>query len=210
MILTGRKLLKLLAVLAAPFALVQLGGCDRVGSVLGLTGQVAQVAPQPIDQQRLRVSLPQLNTQATLAPVARRQDYTIWQTLDGITLTLRHGLLTATRGLGNDLMSADVANNLAMLSGTMGSKYYPHIRSYLDGEDRTLFRAYQCRQSSQRESRIMIDGTSHLLRQIEESCVSPDHKFSNVYWLDRGGVVLKSRQWVSSKAEYIETESVVR
>lgn len=210
MTLTRRAPFQILAVLAAATLLAQLGGCHRVSDGLGLTGQVAAVAPQPIGPERLRVSLPSLATTATLAPVARRDDITVWQTLDGITLTLRGGLLIATRGLGNDLMSSDVTDNLAMLAGNTGNEYYPQIRSYLDGEDRTVFRASQCRRNGQQQVQTLVDGERRMLTRIEETCLSPNQRVTNSYWVDQSGVVLKSRQWIGPENEYMETEHVLR
>lgn len=207
---TRRNPFRLLTILAAAIALSTLGGCHRISDGLGLTGQVTAVAPQPIGPQRLRVSLPSRATTATLAPVARRDNVTVWQTLDGITLSLRGGLLIATRGLGNDLMSSDVTDNLAMLAGHTGNEYYPQIRSYLDGEDRTVFRASQCRRSGQQQVQTLVDGERRMLTQIEETCLSPNQRVTNSYWVDQSGVVLKSRQWVGPKNEYMETEHVLR
>jgi len=204
--MTGARLhiYRLAAALATAVLLLLTGGCDRLGDRLGLTGQVAALAPRPVGPERLRVRLAAKGAQATLAPVARDGAVTVWQTLDGITLSFRHGVLVATRGLGADLMSADVDTTLAMLRGaTYGATeggYYPHIRTYLDGENRTVFTSYQCR-------RATADATA---RRIEERCVSPGGAFTNIYWLDGAGAVIKSRQWVGPVIEYMETERVMR
>lgn len=187
-----------------------LGGCERVTRSLGVTGTVPAPEPQLVGPELLRVSIPAIGAQATLGPVARRGDVTVWQTLDGITLSFRGGSLIATRGLGDDLMSADVAGRLEMLRGAGepgGAGYYPHIRSYLDGEDRTVFRSYQCRRVAQTETGAERDGTP---RRIEELCVSPADRFTNVYWQGSGGEVIRSRQWISPTIQYMETARVPR
>jgi len=187
-------------VTALPAVVVLLtGGCERAGSALDITGQVSGVVPRPVGPERLRVTLPERNVQAVLGPVSRNGDVTVWQTLDGITLGLRRGLLTGTRGLGDDLMSSDVSNSLGMVHGSAGDGYYPHIRSYLDGEDRTVFRSFQCRREEPHEA-----------RRIVETCVSPRRDFTNIYWLDGNGTVFKTRQWVSPAIGYMETERVLR
>ena len=196
--------------LALAMATLLPGGCDRAGETLELTGNVAAVAPQPVGPERLRVVLPETGARAGLAPVARNDSVTVWQTLDGITLSLRDGVLVATRGLGDDLMSADVSGDLAMLRGTGGNGYYPHIRSYLDGEDQTVFRGYQCRRTGRARTTLRIDGAAYAAQRIEVQCTSPRHAFTNVYWLGEAGSVLKSRQWISPAVEYMETERVMR
>lgn len=196
-------------------AMMLLSGCEQAARLTeqatrltGLTGTVPASEPQLVGPERLRVSIPSTGAQATLGPVARRGDVTVWQTLDGITLSFRGGSLIATRGLGDDLMSADVAGRLEMLRRARTadeSGYYPHIRSYLDGEDRTVFRGYQCRQVSRTG-----DGRDGALRRIEELCVSPTDRFTNLYWLAPGGAVVRSRQWISPTIQYMETSRVPR
>jgi len=188
--------------LVAGLALLLAAGCDRVSRTLDLTGTVAAVPPQPIGPARLRVTLPATGAQAALAPVARNDGVTVWQTLDGITLSFREGVLIATRGLGDDLMSADVDGTLAILRGTNGAAQYPHIRSYLDGEDRTVFRSFQCRRDARTEA-----GPA---RRITERCVSPHGGMTNTYWLDQTGEITRSRQWVSPAVNYVETERLPR
>lgn len=191
-------------------AMLLLSGCGQITQMAGLTGTVSAPEPQVIGPELMRVSIPAIEAQATLGPVSRRDDVTVWQTLDGITLSFRDGSLIATRGLGDDLMSADVAGRLEMLRNSRGAGevgYYPHIRSYLDGEDRTVFRSYQCRRVAPTESNTDSDRESGL-RQIEELCVSPTDRFRNVYWLDPNGAVIRSRQWISPTLEHMETARV--
>ena len=207
---TKARLLLRPAGIALALAALMVAGCDRLGGALELTGNVGAVAPQPIGPARLRVAIPATGARATLAPVAENGDVTVWQTLDGITLSLQGGVLVATRGLGDDLMSADVGGDVAMLRGTGDAGYYPHIRSYLDGEDQTVFRSYQCRRAGQARTTLRIDGAARPARRIEVQCTSPRHDFTNIYWLDDRGTLLKSRQWISPAMQYMETERVLR
>jgi hypothetical protein len=190
-----------------------LTGCDRVNRVneaLELTGTVSGITPRPIGPDRLRVSLPGTGAVAALAPIAQNSDVTVWQTLDGITLSFRRGVLVATRGLGDDLMSADVEGDVNLLHATGGDGYYPHIRSHLDGENRTVFRSYQCRRTGQAPTRVKVSDQVTAARRIEVLCVSRGDEFTNIFWLDGAGRVIKSRQWVSTAVQYMETERIPR
>jgi len=204
--MTARSVPSMVALLLA-LAPMLLSGCDRVGGALGLTGTVGATAPQLIGSERLRVTLPDRGAEAVLGPVSRIGDVTVWQTLDGITLAFRDGVLVGTRGLGDDLMSADVSGDVAMLRGFTGEGYHPHIRSYLDGEDQTVFRSYQCRRTAQGRETTSDGPATH---RIEMRCASPQDSFTNVYWLDGAGAVTKSRQWVGPTTGYMETERVAR
>ena len=188
-------------------------GCDRVNRVneaLELTGNVSEITPQPIGPDRLRVSLPNTGAIAALAPIAQNSDVTVWQTLDGITLSFRRGVLVATRGLGDDLMSADVQGDVNLLRGMGGDGYYPHIRSYLDGENQTVFRSYQCRRTGQAPTSVKVYDQVTSARRVEVFCVSRGDEFTNTFWLDGMGRVIKSRQWVSPAVQYMETERIPR
>lgn len=187
-----------------------LSGCDEVGTSLGLTGQVQRVSPAPITSERLKVTLPKGGARAVLAPVARREGVTVWQTLDGITLTFDRGVLTATRGLGEDLISSDVSGTHKMVQRGSVGEYYGVIRSYLDGEDQTYFPAYQCRKEHEKKQQVEIGDYALALRRIEEVCISPDHKYTNIYWVDDAGDVMKSRQWVSAGIGDMVIERVMR
>ena len=89
-----------------------------ISLVLGLTACSKQVAQDPRQiLTRARIDAPGtpllladvegIETVATLAIVARNKTVETWQTGDRVSLSLDQGLVTATRGLGEDLMSAD-------------------------------------------------------------------------------------------------------
>lgn len=201
-------------VLALALAVSLAGGCGGVNQKLtrslGITGKVSAVAPQLIGPERLRVTLPARGARAVLGPVARDRGVTIWQTLDGVGLSFRGGVLVASRGLGYDLMSADVDGTLALLKGSGDGGYYPVIRAYLDGEDRTQFRGFQCRRATADGTAGAVGRLPGAARRIDERCVSPDRRVTNTYWLDAAGRVIGSRQWVGPGTEYMETELIVR
>lgn len=193
--------------LALALAALMLAGCEQVGDAMGLTGTVGAVRPQLIGPERIAVTLGDRGAQAILGPVSRMRDVTVWQTGDGITLGFRDGVLTGTRGLGDDLMSADVSGDLAMLRDGQAKGHYPHIRAYLDGEDQTVFRSYECRRTAQR---VETDGATAAMRRVEVRCTSTKDSFTNVYVLDASGTVAGSRQWVSPVVGYMETQRVAR
>ncbi|PKQ13232.1 MAG: hypothetical protein CVT70_04470 [Alphaproteobacteria bacterium HGW-Alphaproteobacteria-1] len=196
--------LSLRAALSVLAAALVLGGCDRASrNVLGaleLTGNVAAVQPQLIGEDRLDVIIPASGARARLGPVARTGDVTVWQTLDGITLSMRQGLLIGTRGLGDDLMSAEVDGVLALLRGASGEGPVPHIRSRIDGEDRTEFRSYQCKRDAGAPDAGM--------RRVEVLCISPKDRFTNTYWLNSAGAVMRSRQWISPALGHLEATRI--
>lgn len=118
-----------------------------------------------------------------------------YASLDGITLTLRDGLLLSTRGLPPDLMSSQAPSAGAIASGR-GS----HARSYqvLDGADRTFSLAYDCHLRPEGQETLAIAGRSHATRVVDEVCIGDGSVFENRYWIDGRGKIRQSRQWTGT------------
>lgn len=164
-----------------------------------------------LDQVKTPLMAAQLTgpgTFATLVPVGANEDVVTWRSADDITLSLRQGVLVATRGLGQDLMVADVSDTLQMIRGS--AVEYTRIHTYLDGEYQTRFQAFTCRQEGQAQEQIEIVESTHQTRRIEESCFAPDLRIANTFWVDKGGIIWKAKQWVSPALGYMETELLVR
>jgi hypothetical protein len=147
-------------------------------------------------------------TFATMIPVGVNGDVVTWRSADDITLSLRQGMIVATRGLGQDLMAADIADALQMLRGFEGA--YTRVHTYLDGEYQTQFLAFTCRSEGQVSERIEIVEHLHPTRRFEESCFAPDLRIANTYWVDPNGTIWKSKQWVGPSLGYMETELLVQ
>lgn len=148
-------------------------------------------------------ALPDRRAQGTLAPVTRNGASRTWITIDGISLTFRDGLLQATRGLGQDLMSTDLDEvHAAVLRGAPRAV---RIQRYLDGESYTRLRSQVC-------DYRRAPGTAELATgpipatHVTESCASPDREVENHYWIDRAGTIRKSVQWVGEDVGYLHSE----
>jgi hypothetical protein len=134
--------------------------------------------------------------------------YRTYATATRQTITLRGGLITATRGLGRDLMSADVAQTLARLAqGNPG----PSRRSMevLDGEDVTRILQFDCQISQGAHDLPALRIAP--ARLMQEACRGVNDNaagltFTNSYAMDRNGRILASRQWlpVASGAMVLE------
>lgn len=168
---------------------------------------------QQLDQLKTSLLAARLTgpgTLATMIPVGQNGPVVTWRSGDQVGLSLENGVLVATRGLGDDLMAADVADTLAMLRGNRVATDYTRIHTYLDGEYQTRFLAFRCRQEVADQQQIEIIEQTHQTTRIEESCFSPEQNMANTYWVGADGTVWKSRQWISPGVGYIETELLVR
>ena len=134
--------------------------------------------------------------QSLLAEEARNGPVRTWRAEEGVSLSTDAGLIVATRGLGADLMSADVSGTRAALSGGP-SQDYPRLHSYLDGENRTRFRAFRCVMTRAAEERIDSFGLSLAVTRHVETCYSTTEPVRNVYWTGGDGTLWRSAQWVA-------------
>jgi Group 4 capsule polysaccharide lipoprotein gfcB, YjbF len=128
-----------------------------------------------------------------------------WSTTDGTSFSLRNGVLIQTRGLGPDLMSAQVPT-IGMLTQAGGS--HQRVYYFLGQEDQTTRRTYDCTVEVKGRETIEIFARDHAVTHVTETCTRPQGKITNEFWIE-GSSVRKSRQWASGLTGYIDFERVV-
>jgi len=129
----------------------------------------------------LLVELPRWDLAAGLVPIGRNRGHLTWGTTDGVNLSFRDGMMVSTRGLGFDLMAADVGAALDAVKAGRGQAV--RIHRYLDGENRTISLRLICEYGRE-------DGGA-----TTETCDVGGRSIENRYWLDPAGSLRKSRQW---------------
>ena len=146
-----------------------------------------------------------------MRPSGRNGDVITWEAPDEVSISLAGGVLVATRGLGPDLMSAEVAQTRRMLAGApMPARGYPRLHSYLDGENRPQFDSYLCREAGRRPETITLRGMTRQTVRVTERCTAPDIGFVNEYWIGADGLLWRSRQWIGPRLGYLETSRLHR
>lgn len=200
---------------------LMLAGCAKIGGDPGarlarvMTGMmgarggtgggetVVRVAPAGDRGQaaaRLYAELPSSGATATLAIETVNGTVTTWRTADNATLSFDDGVLVSTRGLGDDLMGAGAEKTLAAFAGGDAGPYRRQYR-YLDGENHTVYLNAGC--TVQGRGTEAVDGRH--LRRRDEVCETFHSAFTNVFWFDSMGRVVRSRQWVGPEIGYVET-----
>lgn len=199
-----RILLSLLVLTAAVSACTRAQG----PSADQIRAQVNQLGPSALNEPLLLADLEELDRAATLIVMDRKADAITWRTGDNSSLSFDEGVLVATRGLGFDLMVADVSGTKAALQGRGGS--YEIFRNTLDGEDRIQVHTFVCQVTGRAsETLSTLQGPRSVIR-VTESCRSPIEMIENIYWRAADGMILKSRQWISQGAGYVTTERLAR
>ncbi|MFT6452307.1 MAG: hypothetical protein ACJA06_001804 [Halocynthiibacter sp.] len=175
-----------------------------------LRGSITPAQLAQVKEPLLLAELPNIGVAATLVARGRNGDVATWETADRVSIAFRQGVLSGTRGLGDDLMQADVSGTLAMLASGKPNVFYPRIHSYLDGEYQTAFRSFQCSKISQSAQTIELASERMSVKRIEEACFSPGLEITNTYWRGADGTMWKSRQWVSARVGYLSAERLVK
>jgi hypothetical protein len=135
--------------------------------------------------------MPQTGQAALIYAIGRNGDVITYTTLDNITFAYDRGVLVATRGLGFDLITADVGDvQRALRQGGRAVR----VHRYLDGEDALQIRSFIC------------DFTA--TNPVREICQGQDTQFENEYQFDAGGRVIRSRQWVGPERQYLITQQL--
>jgi len=221
-----------LARLTALSVMILVGGCSRGPEKAPLEVEVAQAVGQKVAALRNRseevrppptraqldtvkspyieVTLERHDLLAYLRQEAVRRDgdpgqIVVWRTDDNVTLALRNGVLIATRGLGDDLLSASaLVGNGASGPQRGGARSY-HIRG-LDNESRSLNLA--CDLQGLGAETIEIVALSYATRHLQQRCEGGEGAEAGVvvndYWVDSvSGRLWQSRQWAGPTIGYL-------
>ena len=127
-----------------------------------------------------------------------------WVSDEDKSLSLRNGVIIATRGLGNDVMATDISQVYPAL--VRGSGRAVRTNDYLDGEDRIVRQQYTCEIATLRRELIAIFQRKHETRVIRETCTGEDVSFRNLYWIDAAGLIWQSRQWISPRVGAVDIQ----
>jgi hypothetical protein len=139
----------------------------------------------------------------TMTLAGQNGAYDSWVTADGAGIVLRNNVLTGTKGLGKDLVTADVGEISNLLrSGQNGA--ISRVHEYTNGEGRNFTLRYACTLSPAGTEAITIIGKTYQTRVISEVCTSNQDTFQNRYWIGQSdGVMWQSRQWVSDDVGHL-------
>lgn len=118
-----------------------------------------------------------------------------WISPDNVALYLQQGFVVGTRGLGLDLMSAEITQSAALVL-TRRNGQVQRFMSFLDGNDQVTVRSYICDIESRGSRQIDLGSGMVPTELMQERCANPDQSFQNLYWIEtRTGQIAQSRQW---------------
>ena len=144
---------------------------------------------------------------AYLVPFSRRGPVTIWQTGDNAQIIIRNGLVTGSRGIGNDLASSDYRGTLTAISRRAGTDQRTlYLRNDLGGQYSLLL---SCTLSDLGAEEITIVERRFATRHLRQDCTYADGSASYDFWVEsRSGEILQSRQWIGPKIGYLHLRHI--
>ncbi|WP_417523413.1 YjbF family lipoprotein [Marinovum sp.] len=204
-----------LVALACASVLAACSGGERVGSDRGdiirnsltnrLSGKTAQapsrITPEQASQAAalatqplMLIELPQIGSNALIAKIGENGPVETFATASRQTVSTQNGLVRGTRGLGGDLMSADLGSLPHLVANRRSGTTQRELR-FLNGEDITVRYRFTCEVQVEGPSSV-IKGTTTLLETCQEN--GTWFRFKNKYHVDGRGRVAGSEQWLGN------------
>lgn len=164
-----------------------------------VTRAVLDTILSPVDL----VTLENNGAQAVVGKIATNGDVETWSSVDNLRLSMREGVVLASRGFSDDLMSAQVPR-LAQIKQTNT----PYTRRYvtLTGDDQPVTQAFDCKTARVGGESITIVDLKFATQRITEACAGPTGSFTNDFWFEIGGKLRRSRQWVGEAVGFVVVE----
>ena len=141
---------------------------------------------------------------AALAKAAQNGDRTTWLSADGLSVTTQNGVLAATRGFPRDLMAADVDGTMRALIAGGGAA--TRVHETLSGTDQAVTQTFACTLASQGRETVGIMGRQIGTEVFAETCQSDRLSFTNRYWIDDTGRMVRSLQAIAPESGYIQLD----
>lgn len=169
-----------------------------------LVAAVAQDALAKTSDSVAVYSLEERNAVAILRPIARNGPHITWASYGSSerrSATTQNAVLSATRGLGNDLMSSRLAPLVDVVSRREDGVATIRQR-YLDGENKTVTLVSDCKITRGDRETLDLGGRAVPVIRMRAQCWQPERGVDNHYLVDAQGRILESRHWAGPTMGY--------
>lgn len=166
---------------------------------MGMTRAALANFVTPVDM----VTIEKTKAQGVIAKIGENRGVETWSSVDHKTLSMRNGMLVATHGLGEDLVLATVPQ-ISQL--TRQGQAYERQHILLDGEDKPVKLRFACKTAHKGTETITVVERAYTTQHLTETCSGPTGGFANDYWLENGGQLRRSRQWISENVGFVVIE----
>ncbi len=143
-------------------------------------------------------------SEATLVALGNNEEKLTWVSADGISVSYDSGVLIATRGYSQDLLSLKYKNPAKLFSAS--SIEYDKVHRYLSGENAYYDIHFKCRGNKKFSKPTLILEYNLSVDTFVEKCDHNFYNYVNEYDLLAGTtIVLRSKQWISPSNKYFLT-----
>lgn len=212
--------LRLVMALAGGLAL--LAGCTNTpGGIGGVEilknmqkARAAGAAPAALDPAALSKALASTTepvilivTEATKTPnlslrIGSNGDFDTYANQSRQSLTLKDGLIVATRGLGDDLLSSSTGGAEALIRARKAGTVKREMR-FLNAENQVIQRDFTCAIAPGPVTDVPSATGTFRATQVVERCVRPGLTLDHAYFVNAQGQIVQSRQWVGPRNGYL-------
>ena len=146
----------------------------------------------------------------TLTPYPGQGIGQTWLGADGATITLEHGVIKASRGMGDDIMGSSIFIPRWVKVNDNPSIYTRKV-SYLTGNNKISARSFDCKMEKINQKEIIkIWDLKFQVVRFEENCLHKKLNIKNTYYVDFESIVRRSTQYHSDTLGYITIERLDR
>ncbi len=133
-----------------------------------------------------------------------------WIGVDGATITLKNGLLIATRGMGHDLMGSTVSKKIQW--SALGKEiFYERKLSYLAEGNNLSVQSFSCSILKNKSGVTVINFDLEFSTTLfEEQCSNESFAFRNAYYVDKHDIVRRANLFHSQVIGNIYIERLDR
>lgn len=166
-------------------------------------GRMARVRSRALertddDQALMSLAMPSVKAESVFVIIESNGDHdtwAVWGRTDRRTVTTKRGIITATRAVPPDLMSASVDEVLTLVENREeGSALY--TQRYLDGNHKIVEAKYACTVTRGYDKFVDYGAIQAPVVQMFSSCFSADRQFVDQFLVTDRGRIVQSRQWV--------------
>ena len=126
---------------------------------------------------------------------------TVWRSEDNLNVVTRNGIVIATRGLGNDVLSSQVPVGGDRPGPVRGGDHLQMVRAL---DNREIPVRLACDLVDLGPETIVIVERNHATRHLQQRCEGAGGTVVNDYWVDSAkGIVWQSRQWAGPGIGYM-------
>ena len=147
-----------------------------------------------------------LGLQDYFSKLGQNGDVITWSTQSYKTISMRDGMIVATRGLGPDILSTYAPTTEAVRRGTGTTQ-----RSYFvnDAADQGQRLDFDCQLKDAGMQTISLIGKAYGTHRIDEACTGAAGSFVNSFWFDNRAKLRQSSQHLAMGIENLLLQKII-